>query len=638
MSLQRWLAVCALLAICGFKAHAQDGPDQSYTPPRLSYLEGEASFWRPGAEDWVSARLNTPLAAGDGLYAGRSAIAELQLGSRAFVRAAENTQLTLIDQTHGFLQFKLTGGRVSFDLRYLPADYILEIDTPDALFTIQNPGYYRLDVGGETHFVTRLGGLATVVPAGGAPKSILPSEDVVVQAGPQARVTTYIAPEPDQWDRWNFARTEDLIDSLSARYLSPGIAGVDDLDHHGTWRVVPDYGPVWVPYSTSPGWVPYSTGSWVWDPNYEWTWVDDAPWGWAPYHYGRWVNVAGVWAWAPGPVIAHRPPYAPALVAFFGSGHGVTVGLQVGAPGMGWVALSWGEPLLPWWGKPEFRGRPTWRGWGGPREGDKFAFVPGRPGDVSHFHYRNATVPHTIVFDPDGRFGRNDGHVAYRRLDRPDGLAPVHGELPVKPNAQSLFGGAPKGIRPPPGLMNRPVVSAHPPPEVRRPWHREAAGEGKAATPQTRYVSPPARPWTELPRPEFGVQGGSERERPSIQRRFGEMRPPSGPPPAPSETTKRQIPTGKSEQPRPVIPEVRVPGVHPVREAAPRMHQETPAQPERPEAKTRGEARGGMISPPPGLRPPPRTEGQTEARPRLPGRPANQTYRQPGQGRGDKGP
>jgi len=244
----------------------------------------------------VSARLNLPLAAGDGLYAGRGAIAELQLGSRSFVRVAENTQLTLIEQRHGFLQFKLTGGRAAFDLRYLPTDYVLEIATPDALFTIQNPGYYRLDVGGETHFVTRQGGLATVVPAGGVPQSILPSEDVLVQAGPPARVTTYIAPDPDQWDQWNFARTEDLTDSLSGRYLSPGIAGVDDLDHHGNWRVVPDYGAVWVPYATASGWVPYSTGSWVWDPYYEWTWVDDAPWGWLPT-----ITAAGSTSPASGP-------------------------------------------------------------------------------------------------------------------------------------------------------------------------------------------------------------------------------------------------------------------------------------------------------------------------------------------------
>src|SRR5205809_3468305 len=37
------------------------------TPSRLSYLDGDVSFWRPGAQDWAPARLNTALAPGDAL-------------------------------------------------------------------------------------------------------------------------------------------------------------------------------------------------------------------------------------------------------------------------------------------------------------------------------------------------------------------------------------------------------------------------------------------------------------------------------------------------------------------------------------------------------------------------------------------
>src|SRR5437762_1757636 len=40
------------------------------TPPRVSYIYGDVSFWRPGAEDWAPAMVNTPLAPGDVLYTG----------------------------------------------------------------------------------------------------------------------------------------------------------------------------------------------------------------------------------------------------------------------------------------------------------------------------------------------------------------------------------------------------------------------------------------------------------------------------------------------------------------------------------------------------------------------------------------
>ena len=616
-------AMLLLLAMNSLQALADDElARDELTPLRLSFMDGDVSFLRPGAEDWAAAQINTPLAAGDGLYTGKRANVELQLGSRAFIRADESSQLTLVNHGATYLQFRITGGRVSFDLRALPADYAIEVDTPDAVFSIQQPGYYRLDVNGETHFITRRGGIATVIPAGGEAQGIQPSEDVVVQAGPQTTVTTYVAPELDQWDRWNYARSEDLIDSVSARYMPPGIAGADDLDHYGRWRVVPDYGSVWVPDSTPPGWVPYSTGSWVWDPNYEWTWIDDAPWGWAPYHYGRWVFIDGVWAWAPGPVITHRPRYAPALVAFYNVGGDLAVQLRLGAPGLCWVALGWGEPVITWWGKPEYRGRPSWRGWGGPRFGDKHLSA----GELDRLGHRNASVPQAIVFGPGERFGREHVHVTYGRLGRVDGLGPVRGELPIKPGPHSLTGGAEHGVKPPLGLWNRPVVSAHPAPEIRRPWQPGPVGERPAVKPpEARYVMPPRQPWTELPRPAFGTTGGAERERRPVPPRF-----------------ETKAPEVKPAVAQPIVkmPPITLPAVQQNGRVRPGSRDKSaPAavrvEPSRPEAAPKP-APAPVVTPPP---PAPAREVR-ENPPRfelhLPGRAADQTYRRQ-EGQGERG-
>ena len=56
---------------------------QEATPPRVSYVHGEVSFWRPGAADWAPAALNMPLAPGDVLYAGPAGNVEIQIGPRA---------------------------------------------------------------------------------------------------------------------------------------------------------------------------------------------------------------------------------------------------------------------------------------------------------------------------------------------------------------------------------------------------------------------------------------------------------------------------------------------------------------------------------------------------------------------------
>ena len=90
-------------------------------PPRISYITGQVSFWRPGADDWTPAKVNTPLAPGDVLYAGPDGNVEVQVGPRAFVRAAEGTQIGLDNQESDFLQLRLTGGLAALDLRELPA-------------------------------------------------------------------------------------------------------------------------------------------------------------------------------------------------------------------------------------------------------------------------------------------------------------------------------------------------------------------------------------------------------------------------------------------------------------------------------------------------------------------------------------
>ncbi len=201
------------------------------TPPRLSYADGEVSFFRPGAQDWAPAQVNTPLAPGDELYTGHRGNLELQIGARAFVRAWGDSQIGLVNHDPDFLQIKVTGGHVSLDLRNIDSGSTVEIDTPHAAFTIERAGYYRVDVT-ETRssFVTRRAGQATMTPAGGQAVAIAASEEVVLEGTSAPAVRSYVAPEPDVWDRWNYARTDELIDAISSRYVSAGVYGVDDLD------------------------------------------------------------------------------------------------------------------------------------------------------------------------------------------------------------------------------------------------------------------------------------------------------------------------------------------------------------------------------------------------------------------------
>lgn len=556
--------------------HAAEPPDQAEqqedaigrTPPRLSFVDGQVSFWRPGADEWVQAQLNTPLTPGDQLYTGSPGNLELQIGARAFVRGWANTQVGLENQEPDFIQFKVTAGRASFDLRSLEPGHTVEVDTPNAAFTIEHPGYYRVNViGDRTSFITRRAGRAILTPANGEAVAIAASEEVVIEGTDTPQVNSFVAPKLDEWDKWNYARTDALLDAVSARYVPAGTYGVDDLDHYGNWRVVDQYGPVWVPAGMPTGWVPYTTGSWMLDPYYGWTWVDTAPWGWAPYHYGRWVFVNNYWAWAPGPLVA-RPVYAPALVAFFG-GPGAGVGVSVETPLVGWVALGWGEPCVPWWGRPGFIHRPWWGGWGGPRVVNNVVIQRTTVVHVDQINvYRNAHVHNAVVVVDERRFGH--GRVGPGRVTQVDvrNFRPIHEAPRVAPTPASFVPTGTRGIRPPDRDLQRPVVATRPP----HRWEGPAAGgerrAGPAGVPEPapRIVTPPQRrePAAVLSRPPFGQstieRPAPERPRPPVRQRpegaRGAERGPQAPAGRP-EASPRPAERGQAPAPGPAAPQAR---------------------------------------------------------------------------------
>ncbi len=188
-------------------AEAADQDEMGATPPRLSLIEGRVSFWRPGAEDWVEAQLNTPLAPGDELATAAPGGFEVQIGARAFLRAGAETQVGLEDREPDFLQVKVTAGGVAIDLRELEAGQSVEVNTPHAAFTIERAGYYRVDVlGDRTSLITRRGGRATALPASGPAVAIAPGTQAIIEGADDPLVTTHPAPESDDWDRWNYAR------------------------------------------------------------------------------------------------------------------------------------------------------------------------------------------------------------------------------------------------------------------------------------------------------------------------------------------------------------------------------------------------------------------------------------------------
>ena len=419
--------LAALLGAPIASAEIED-PSLQVTPARLGLVEGDVAFWRPGGEEWEAATVNIPLATGDAL-ASRDGRFEIQIGPQSFVRGADATQVRVKSQEPDFLQLEVSQGSVVLDLRRLPVGHLVAIESPQGAMTADRDGYYRVDVDAESmRVIVRRAGVATLTPAGGQPLRVATGESVAVRGAPQAQFALAAAPGFDEWDRWNYARADSFLAAPSTAVVSSDVYGVAELDRYGSWREVPTYGRVWAPAAVPVGWAPYTTGRWLMDPFYGWSWVDYSPWGWAPFHYGRWVHV-GYWAWAPGPVLV-RPVYAPALVAFFTPS--VSIGVGFGVPFVSWVALGWGEPLLPWWGGVGFIGSPCWWGWGGPRVINNIVINNGDTvygGQINV--YRNTKHPGGLVGVPKDHFGGDVARVRLRAVNDGDVKPWRGGALPV---------------------------------------------------------------------------------------------------------------------------------------------------------------------------------------------------------------
>ena len=213
LKVSRLVTLAAIIAVTTSVAAQEETENSGRTPPRLSFVDGEVSFWRPGAADWSPAQVNTPLGAGDQLYAGGKANLEVQIGARAFVRAGEDTQLGISNLEPDFLQLRVVSGHVSLDLRTVKSGRRSRSTRRTAAFTIEHAGYYRVEVGDqndELHDPPRR-------PARRDPgerrarRGRVERAGVVSGAETRRQLASYAAPELDDWDRWNYTRTDQQL-------------------------------------------------------------------------------------------------------------------------------------------------------------------------------------------------------------------------------------------------------------------------------------------------------------------------------------------------------------------------------------------------------------------------------------------
>lgn len=518
---------------------------------RLAEMTGTVWWYDLEQGRWADAQRNRPITAGDRLATTRDAAAELRIGSTS-IRLSEATEVELQRLDDERVRLQLHRGSIAVRLRSREVAAETDFGTAEAWLRPQRSGLYRLDRDDDTTYAASWRGELVVDEA--------PS--LVVEAGRRLQLWRE-GPQGLLQTRWSqpvddaFAAQvlrDDRADerSASAAYVPTEMTGWEELDRHGRWDQHPEYGAVWYPTSVQVGWAPYRHGHWEWVRPWGWTWIDDAPWGFAPFHYGRWVTWRSRWVWVPGRMDA-RPVFAPALVAWIdGPGPGVRIGAS-----LSWVPLAPWELFRPWYGVSD------------------------------RYHDR--------VNTPDHRRWRPPPHVStgghrYGNQGVPDAVTVVPADVlrprpPVRDHREHRDD---RPTPPPPPLRPVTPVPARPQPEPPRPMveptrppvgiERDERGERRRPTPgdgregrdgrdgRNRDQRPLPTPVAPMPPPPLPL-----------------LKPPTPQPPQPAVTAP--------QPPRPVAPAPPVTTPPPPRHPAPAEPKPAPADKDRPSPRDDGKGR-----------------------------------------------
>jgi hypothetical protein len=584
------VGVALLTTILPQRAAAQDQDDPPGRVARLGYMQGSVSFQPAGESDWVQAVPNRPMTTGDKLWADQDSRAEVELGSAA-IRLAANTGFSFLNLDDRTMQIQLTSGSLNISVRRLNRNDIFEVDTPNQAFSVFQPGRYRVEASGD-------GNYTVVSVREGEGESTGNGQTYTLHAGQRG---TFSGTEslnadvveiggPDEFDNWAYSRDRRHEGSRSAQYLSHDVVGSEDLDDYGDWREDSNYGHIWFPTRVSAGWAPYREGHWDWISPWGWTWVDDASWGYAPFHYGRWVTIGGRWGWVAGPVDV-VPVYAPALVVFLGAG-GIGFGGNVG-----WFPLGPREVYVPSYNVS--RGYMNRVNISNTTVNNTTitnvynTTIVNKSTNITNVTYLNKNAAGAVTAVPQGAFGNAQpvARVAVAVNAREMASGPMSSRATVAPSRESVLGSransAGRVAAPPPAVASRQVIAKAPPPPPPVPFAKQqqalAAHPGEplarhevqtlrpANTPAAQplvKLAPPGKPAT----PNMGRPGNQPGNAPPANR--------PGNQPAPNERPGATNPAQPNTRPEPNRPEPNQPV--PTTRPEPNRPTEPPARNDRP--------------------------------------------------------
>lgn len=340
---------------------AEQAGDENTDPPalagRLSQLVGSVSFHAAGETQWAAATLNYPVTNGLSFWTEPRGSAAMEIADSRLVMD-ESTELDVTALDQGEIAATEPQGALFLQLNTVPSSQGVSFSTPRGTVQITASGRYEV-VAGDTNNATLISVVdgAAHVSGPGLSLDIGPQQTATIGGSDTLQGNV----GPLQQDAFLQSQLSQPAPQPSAalprqtRYMT----GASDLQQYGSFTQSAQYGAVWYPRDVAQDWAPYRDGHWAYVQPWGWTWVDNARWGFAPFHYGRWVQVDNRWGWVAGGGDADYadayPVYSPALVTFVdvggaalaGAALGFAAGELSGGYAPAWIPLGPREPYIP---------------------------------------------------------------------------------------------------------------------------------------------------------------------------------------------------------------------------------------------------------------------------------------------------
>jgi Family of unknown function (DUF6600)/FecR protein len=321
-----WLLVllpAALIALTLNSAPVTAQSNSQVRIVRLSFVEGTVTMYRPDADQWARAFVNTPIQQGFKLATDANSFAEVEFENGSTVRMGQSseldfTSLALSPEGGKINRLTLAQGYATFAVTPERGD-VYEVLAAGSTYDATSKAMFRIDMdeGGQQMKVFR-GEVSVQSPNGNGTVAANHVLEITPSGANTFQVTEGVT--EDGWDQWVDKRQETAtVATNKARpgdsgfYAGSSLYGWNDLSYFGMWNYLPGYGNCWSPTMGS-GWSPYSIGRWSYYPGFGYTWISGLPWGWLPFHYGNWIYPAGMgWCWLPGSFST----WSPALVTWY---------------------------------------------------------------------------------------------------------------------------------------------------------------------------------------------------------------------------------------------------------------------------------------------------------------------------------